>query len=103
MTHRPDLWSHYGMARDLAAVLGVKLKTYNTNVHELHTNATNYSTRIKVKVADNKLCPRYMAVAVSGIKIAPSPAWMQKRLLACGMRPINNIVDITNYVMLESS
>ncbi|MBU1933817.1 hypothetical protein KKE87_01045, partial [Patescibacteria group bacterium] len=58
-------------------------------------------SKIKVKVEDFKLCPRYMAIVLDGIKIENSPEWMRKRLLAAGMRPINNIVDITNYVMLE--
>ncbi|MFA5318271.1 MAG: phenylalanine--tRNA ligase subunit beta [Patescibacteria group bacterium] len=101
MTHRPDLWSHYGIARDLAAILNLKLKKYNTNVRELDTNIHELKNQINVKIRDSKLCPRYMAVSIEGIKIKPSPEKMQKRLATCGMRPINNIVDITNYVMLE--
>jgi len=106
ITHRPDLWSHYGMARDIAAFLDVRMK------NEFKVGAEDYFVPVKnkkakeqikldVKVDDFKLCPRYMAIAVSGIKIENSPQWMQKRLVAVGMRPINNIVDITNYVMLE--
>jgi len=101
ITNRPDLWGHYGMARDLSAVLGLKLKKYNANVRELHTNIHELKKRIDVKVEDKKLCPRYMAVYIEGIKIKPSAEKIQQRLSACGMRPINNIVDITNYVMLE--
>ncbi len=97
ITHRPDLWSHYGIAREISAFLGVKLKGYNVNA----VNTNNANVKFGVKVEDYELCPRYMAVAMDGIKIEPSPKWMQERLIAVGMRPINNIVDITNYVMLE--
>ncbi|MFH1326253.1 MAG: phenylalanine--tRNA ligase subunit beta [Candidatus Falkowbacteria bacterium] len=100
MTHRPDLWSHFGMARDLAVILDLKLQNYNPNL-QIHPNTTNDDIQIKVNVEDTKLCPRYMAVVVDGIEIKPSSDLIQKRLIACGMRPINNIVDITNYVMLE--
>lgn len=100
ITHRPDLWSHYGMARDIAAFLDVRMKSeFKANL----TKKTKEKKQIKlnVKVEDFNLCPRYMAIAVSGIEIKDSPKWMQERLIAVGMRPINNIVDITNYVMLE--
>jgi phenylalanyl-tRNA synthetase beta chain len=112
MTHRPDLWSHYGMARDIAAVLNLKLKKCDANL-QINANPPAHNTshsdaggriankKITVKVEDEKLCPRYMAVVIDGIKIEPSPDWMQKRLVACGLRPINNVVDISNYVMLE--
>jgi len=96
MTHRPDLWSHYGVARDLAALLGINLKEIITN--KIKTEDKN---KLDVKVDDKKLCPRYMAVAVKNIEIKPSTELIKKRLITCGMRPINNIVDITNYVMLE--
>ncbi|MFC1612972.1 phenylalanine--tRNA ligase subunit beta [Patescibacteria group bacterium] len=113
LTHRPDLWGHYGIAREIVAIfLGIPLAPLT----EGGINRTNFFSsplfkggqgdsknglQIKVDIKDKKLCPRYMAVAMSGIKIGQSPQWMQNRLLAVGMRPINNIVDITNYVMLE--
>ena len=96
MTHRPDLWSHYGVARDLAALMDVNLKEIITN--KIKTEDKN---KLDVKVEDKKLCPRYMAVAVENIEIKPSAELIQQRLITCGMRPINNIVDITNYIMLE--
>src|SRR3989339_1363235 len=99
ITNRPDLWGHYGMARDLAAVLPSPLTPLP--FQPLGRLRRRGETKLQVKVDDKKLCPRYMAVAVGNIEIKPSPVWMQKRLIACGMRPINNIVDITNYVMLE--
>jgi phenylalanyl-tRNA synthetase beta chain len=99
ITNRPDLWGHYGMAREIAAFLGAKFKDYKTSASIMANAASEF--KVNVRVEDKKLCPRYMAVAIDGIKIKASPEWMQKRLLAAGVRPISNIVDITNYVMLE--
>ncbi|MEK7067824.1 MAG: phenylalanine--tRNA ligase beta subunit-related protein, partial [Patescibacteria group bacterium] len=96
ITHRPDLWSHYGMARDLAAVLGVKLTSpvrQPAGTLSLVRRGNKGEVRLKVKVEDSKLCPRYMAMVVGDVEVKPSPAWMQKRLISCGLRPINNIVD----------
>jgi len=98
ITHRPDLWSHYGLAREIAAFLNTKFKPFKYN-NKLLKSAPKIE--LKAKVDDFTLCPRYMAVAMEGIVIAESPQWMKERLMAVGMRPINNIVDITNYVMLE--
>ena len=96
--NRPDCLSVLGVAREAAALTG----------HELHVPPPAYEEAgpeigglVRVEIADPDLCRRYCASLVEGIKIGPSPAWMQQRLAACGMRPINNIVDITNYVMLE--
>lgn len=97
ITHRADLWSHCGMARDISAFLDVKFKDLKSPAPRFAKNRR----AIKAKVDDKKLCHRYMAVAMDGIKIGQSPEWMRNRLSACGTRPINNIVDITNYVMLE--
>jgi len=99
ITHRADLWSHYGLARDISAFLNTKFKVYSPakNIFK----AKKITFRFKVKIEDFSLCPRYMAIGLEGIKIAPSPKWLQDRLTACGMRPINNIVDVTNYVLLE--
>ena len=96
MTHRPDLWGHYGMAREVAALYSKKLPTYDPpRIKE------SKKSKVKVKVEDSKLCPRYSAVKLDGVVIGPSPKWLQKRLLAIGLRNINNIVDITNFVMFE--
>jgi len=96
MTNRPDLWGHYGIARELAAI-------YKTSLNPINFSSLKGEkfVDIKVDINDTDLCPRYMVAAMSGIKIGDSPLWMQIRLIAAGMRPINNIVDITNYVMLE--
>jgi len=103
ITHRPDLWSHFGMAREIGAFLGTGFKKYESKI-ELKIDdklKTDEEIEIEVRVVDSNLCPRYMALAVSGIKIERSPAWLEKRLTSVGVRPINNVVDVTNYVMLE--
>ncbi|KKT70211.1 MAG: Phenylalanine-tRNA ligase beta subunit [Candidatus Uhrbacteria bacterium GW2011_GWE2_45_35] len=96
LTNRPDLFSHHGMGREIAALLNVKFKELEPAVIK---EGKGYD--LDIKVIDPDLCPRYLGVVIDGVKIEPSPEWLQKRLLAVGMRPINNIVDITNYVMLE--
>lgn len=96
LSNRPDLWGHLGLAREIATIYRKKLTPQNPPAIKVGSN-----TKLHVSVEDNTLCPRYMAVALEGIKIAPSPEDIQKRLEACGISPINNIVDITNYVMLE--
>jgi phenylalanyl-tRNA synthetase beta chain len=96
MTHRPDLWGHYGIARELSAIYKLKLNDYSPKKIK-----NGNGVDIKISVDEDKLCPRYMAVAMEHIKVETSPEWMQNRLLSAGIRPINNIVDISNYVMLE--
>ena len=102
ITNRPDLWGHFGMAREIAAFLQVKFKDDLSlkKAQDIKINDTEFKFNVEVENYD--LCPRYMAIGVSGIKIEESPKWLQERLIAVGERPINNIVDITNYVMLET-
>lgn len=98
-SNRPDCLSIYGLARETAATLGVPLKKPEIRVkEEAGGNASDYVT---IEIENPELCPRYTARIVTDVKVGPSPSWMQHRLAAAGMRPINNIVDITNYVMLE--
>lgn len=96
MTHRPDLWGHYGMAREISAVFNKKLKNYPTK--EIKSSE---EINLEVEVLNKDICPRYMAVMVGGIEISDSPDWLKKRLISVGIRPINNIVDITNYIMFD--
>jgi phenylalanyl-tRNA synthetase beta chain len=96
--NRPDCLSVIGVAREVAALTGQSLHLAKVIYDE---GASLIEPQVSVEIVAPDLCPRYSASLVSGIKIAESPKWMQQRLLACGMRPINNIVDITNYVMLE--
>jgi phenylalanyl-tRNA synthetase beta chain len=92
----------YGIAREVAALTGATLKRDATQVLERHpAELTPTPDFIALEIADPDLCPRYSAAFIQGVQIGPSPFWMQTRLRRAGMRPINNIVDITNYVMLE--
>jgi len=101
MTHRPDLWGHYGMSREVAALYNKKLVSYNPAKIKVEKNTGGTGLDLSVQVDDSKLCPRYMAVAIDGVEIAPSPDWLQKKLIAVGLNPINNIVDITNYILFD--
>ncbi|GLC28708.1 phenylalanine--tRNA ligase subunit beta [Clostridium omnivorum] len=97
-SNRPDCLSVVGMARETAATLGVPYRVPESVFTPLSKD--NIKESLKIEVRDN-LCRRYMARGVKNITIAPSPAWMQEKLMDAGVRPINNIVDITNFVMLE--
>ena len=97
-SNRVDCFSVLGIAREAAATFR---KPFVPPVVTATGNAEKTSDYISVEVKDKDLCPRYIARVVKNIKLAPSPEWMQRRLAACGIRPINNIVDITNYVMEE--
>ena len=97
-SNRPDCLSIVGMARETAATIRSTYKMPNFK-YEVK-NSTNINDELKVEVRDD-LCRRYMARGVKNVKIEESPSWMQERLLEAGVKPINNIVDITNFVMLE--
>ncbi|HEY5996200.1 MAG TPA: phenylalanine--tRNA ligase subunit beta, partial [Candidatus Deferrimicrobiaceae bacterium] len=96
--NRGDCLSVLGVAREIAAITGEKVVLPETPFAESGKAAHELAT---VTVTDPELCPRYSARIATGIEIAPSPAWMQRRLSICGIRPINNVVDITNYLLLE--
>ena len=97
-SNRVDCYSVLGIAREAAATFR---KTFHMPKEEKSGNNEDIHDYLSVEVLDTDLCPRYTARMVKNIKIAPSPKWMQIRLASAGIRPINNIVDITNYVMLE--
>lgn len=97
-SNRVDCYSVVGVAREAAATFGKEFKAPDVTVKGNSEDVNDY---IKVRVDDPDLCTRYCARVVKNIKIAPSPKWMQRRLAASGIRPINNLVDITNYVMEE--
>jgi phenylalanyl-tRNA synthetase beta chain len=96
--NRPDCLSIIGLAREVAAMYGVPLKVPEISFSEVGRPAWDLT---KVEVHDTEGCPRYTARIMTGVKIGPSPDWMKRRLEASGIRAINNVVDITNYVMLE--
>jgi len=96
--NRPDCLSIIGIAREIAALTGEPLRLPKIHYEETEESIDSFAS---VDIVDPDLCPRYCASLIIGIKIAPSPSWLQQRLNSCGMRPINNVVDVTNYVMLE--
>ncbi len=96
--NRPDCLSLIGIAREVSAITRRALKPPKTTVKQAGEAIGNL---INVEVEDPALCPRYAGRVVTGIKVGPSPSWMQRRLQAVGMRAINNVVDVTNYVMME--
>ncbi len=96
--NRPDWLCHIGVARDVAAATGADLKFTEIKEFEVHDTG-EWKNLVTVTAPD--LCPHYTARVIRGIRIQPSPEWMQQALKAAGVRPINNVVDITNYVMME--
>ena len=96
--NRPDCLCVIGIAREVAALTGQGLHLPEVSYEE---TASLIDQQISIEITATDLCPRYSASLITGIKVADSPRWLQQKLLAYGMRPINNIVDITNYVMLE--
>lgn len=97
-SNRPDCMSIIGLARESAATFNREFKIPEIKKTGNSEDANDYAS---VEIADPELCPRYIGRVVKNVKIGPSPKWMQNRLTACGLRAINNIVDITNYIMLE--
>ena len=97
--NRPDCYSIIGLARESAAAFGLQMKHHEPVVKG--SNAGSIFDKLDVEVPAEHLCNRYTARMAANVKIAPSPKWLRERLRANGVRPINNIVDITNYVMLE--
>ena len=101
ITNRPDLWGHYGFARELSAVYGRKLEpVYSQELIDeiMHAQGDEH---IEVRIEDENLCPRYSAIMIGGIQVKKSSYTVRRRLYILGVRPIYNIVDITNYIMLE--
>ena len=100
-SNRPDCLSIEGLGRETAVSLGKEFKNPRKNLEEMKVPTKDSIEGLKVDITAPDLCYRYLARMIKNVKIGPSPAWMTRRLEACGVRSINNIVDITNYVMLE--
>ncbi len=96
--NRPDCFSVLGIAHEVAAITGTTVTEPRADYSE---DGVSIEEAIRVEIADPDLCARYTASLIKGVKVGPSPRWLQERLIKAGQRPINNVVDITNYVMLE--
>lgn len=103
--NRTDAFSHYGVARDLAAALenmeGIERTSFSLKFPEIPQIEKSTSSSVKIEVENNEDCARYAGAVMTGVKIEPSPKWLQERLSVIGLRPINNVVDITNFIQHE--
>src|ERR1700675_2009397 len=97
-SNRPDCLGHYGIAREVGAIYKLPLKQVSPKPS---ASAAKTAETIKVGIRSPELCGRFTARVIRNVKIQPSPAWLKNRLEACGVASINNVVDISNYVMLE--
>ena len=97
--NRGDCLSVIGVAREVASITGEKVVLPDASFPE---EGNGIGELVRIDVSDPALCPRYSARAVTGVTVAPSPGWMQRRLSLCGIRPISNVVDVTNYLLLET-
>lgn len=94
--NRGDCLSHLGVAREIAAILNQTIKNF-----KIESDNQKSEKKLEVKIEDNELCSQYFAQVITGIKVQDSPQWLKNRLMALGQKPINNIVDITNYIMFD--
>jgi phenylalanyl-tRNA synthetase beta chain len=100
--NRTDAFSHIGVARDLAAALSFRTKKeHSLNLPKLTTHDSRLTTDFQIEVENTTACPKYLGVVIQNIKVGESPSWLKNRLKAIGQKPINNIVDITNFVLHE--
>lgn len=100
--NRTDAFSHIGVARDLAAALSFRTKQkYNLNLSNLKSEISNLKSDFSVEVENTNACPKYLGIVIENIQVKDSPNWLKNRLKAIGQKPINNIVDITNFVLHE--
>ncbi len=101
LTHRPDLWGHYGIAREMAAIYNTKLKPYEKAVSlAKEKDIPTAQSPLNITIIDKEICPRFTSCIIKNIKVKESPEWLKQDLIKVGVRPVNNIVDITNHVML---
>ncbi|MCR5407896.1 MAG: phenylalanine--tRNA ligase subunit beta [Bacteroidales bacterium] len=99
--NRIDAASHWGVARDLAAYLGSRDIPFKLHRPSVEAFKEGEGKEIPVEVLDSEGAPRYIGITVKGVKVAPSPEWLQKKLMSIGLKPINNVVDISNFVLFE--
>ncbi len=98
--NRPDTLGHLGIARELAAVFGLTIKKQNWPLTEIEERT---SENIDIQICDDKLCPRYCGIILKDIEIGPSPLWLADKIKAMGLKPINNVVDASNYVLYSTA
>lgn len=104
LSNRPDLWGHYGLARELSVLFNKKLSNYEVKeikIKKVKETKNKKSENITVDIKAKNLCRRYLALKIDNVKIEESPAWLKNELNSLGINPINNIVDASNYVMIE--
>lgn len=105
LTHRPDLWGHYGIAREMAAIFETELEPYEgancERIAKYSEAQIKKSSPLRVQIKDAEICRRFTACIITGVTVAESPNWLKQKLAAIGINPINNVVDITNFVMYE--
>ncbi len=102
LTHRPDCWGHYGIAREMAAIFDTKCKPYDKAVKTLkESDIPTGRSPLAIEIKDTEICPRFTSCIIKGIEVKESPEWLKESLMKVGVRPVNNIVDVTNYVMYE--
>ena len=101
-TNRPDCLSVLGIAREVSTIYGTEVHVPSQDLvsDSLETQGVKTASPLSIKIEDSQLCPRYVA-SVINVTVGPSPNWLAARLEASGVRPVNNVVDATNYVMLE--
>jgi phenylalanyl-tRNA synthetase beta chain len=99
--NRADAMGHIGVARDIAAYLSVHKSKHNIIWPSIEGFIVTGNQKVNIKVEDPIACPKYTGTTITGVKVQSSPAWLQKRLRAAGFSPINNVVDVTNFVMME--
>jgi phenylalanyl-tRNA synthetase beta chain len=101
ITHRPDLWGHHGIAREVAAICDRSLRPYEGFIVSPDELRGNGKADIPIVIDDPTLCPRYAGLMMTGLRVQPAPLWMQARLSHVGQRPIDLLVDLTNYIMFD--
>ncbi len=101
LSNRPDLLNHYGLARELAAILDLPLQEYSKFIQKKWNFSLDKKDKLAVKVEAKDICRRYLALKIENIEVKESPAWLKSRLIAINQKPINNIVDLSNYVMFD--
>ncbi|MEE9501389.1 MAG: phenylalanine--tRNA ligase beta subunit-related protein, partial [Candidatus Aminicenantaceae bacterium] len=99
-SNRPDTLGHIGVARELAVALDLPLKEQEWPLTEVDENS---SENIDIEIYDDDLCPRYCGIVVKGVNVGPSPEWLAKKIEAMGLSHINNVVDVSNYVLFATA